>query len=344
MRCSQNRWNWPILLCVATAIDCGFDPFADAPPAGNPQGLCIVPPEAEAEDTSHPDQVVGDGSPASCTSEAFVSAVAAGGVITFNCGLTPATITLERTATIVGPTGRRVVIDGGGTVALSGGGHHRILYVNSCDPAHGWSTSDCAALGGAQLTLQNLTFVDGSARGLRPGGGGALFVAGAKLKVVNSRFFRNFCDDDHWDGGGGAIRIESLSRHQPVYVVGSTFGGRSDVGNVGSNGGALSTHNVASIMVLNSVLSDNAARPYIQSAGGGLYDLDGDLLSLCGVQMANNRADHGPGGAVFFGANGSQGVLSIIGSTLRNNPSESKPILAGIAGHAQIVVRDSTIE
>jgi hypothetical protein len=47
---------------------------------------CNIPEEAEPEDVSNPDQVIGTGTPESCTSAAFVQAVAQGGVITFNCG------------------------------------------------------------------------------------------------------------------------------------------------------------------------------------------------------------------------------------------------------------------
>ena len=71
-----------------------------APLAGNPDGMCAVPAEAGLADSASPTTVVGDGTPASCTSRAFVDAVADGGVITFDCGPDPVTITLEETAKI----------------------------------------------------------------------------------------------------------------------------------------------------------------------------------------------------------------------------------------------------
>ena len=109
--------------------------FADDwPEAGATDGLCTVPEEAQPVETSVPDQVVGDGTPASCTSQALVDAVAAGGVITFDCGPAPVTITLTETATVFNDTGPEIVIDGGGRVTLSGGGQRRILYMNTCDP------------------------------------------------------------------------------------------------------------------------------------------------------------------------------------------------------------------
>jgi hypothetical protein len=68
------------------------------PDFGNPNGHAPVPPAGHAVSTSHPNHVIGSGTPASCTSAAVVKAVAAGGIITFNCGPAPVTITLAATA------------------------------------------------------------------------------------------------------------------------------------------------------------------------------------------------------------------------------------------------------
>jgi hypothetical protein len=46
----------------------------------------------------HADHVVGHGTPGSCTSQAVVRAVAAGGVIAFSCGPRPVTIVMTATA------------------------------------------------------------------------------------------------------------------------------------------------------------------------------------------------------------------------------------------------------
>ena len=40
-------------------------------------------------------------------------------------------------------TSRRVVLDGGGLVTLSGGGKRRILYQDTCDQRQVWTTSHC---------------------------------------------------------------------------------------------------------------------------------------------------------------------------------------------------------
>ena len=207
-------------------------------------------------DSSSPDQVVGSGTPESCTSDAAIAAIAAGGVITFNCGPDPVMITLTETAKIFNNTGPEIVIDGGGLVTLSGGNQHRILYMNTCDQDLVWTTPDCANQDHPRLTVQNMTFVKGNASNSEPDGGGAVFARGGRFKIVNCRFFNNRCDDVGPDVGGGAVRVFDQYNDLPVYVVGSTFGGRSDLGNVGSNGGALSSIGV-SWKVINSLLSYN---------------------------------------------------------------------------------------
>jgi hypothetical protein len=82
------------------------------PDFGNTGGHAAVPQAGAAVNTSHPDRVIGAGTPASCTSAAVVRAVARGGVITFSCGPKPVTITMTATAKVVN-TSHQVVLDGG---------------------------------------------------------------------------------------------------------------------------------------------------------------------------------------------------------------------------------------
>ena len=92
---------------------------AQQPTPGNPAGTAAIPAGAGAVDTSAPDHVVGNGTPASCTSQAVVGAVAKGGVITFDCGPSPVTIKMSATAKVFNNR-PNVVIDGGGLVTLDG--------------------------------------------------------------------------------------------------------------------------------------------------------------------------------------------------------------------------------
>jgi hypothetical protein len=302
------------------------------PAAGNPKGHASVPAAARAADTAHPTRVIGKGTAASCTSQAVVAAVAAGGVITFSCGRGPVTITMTATAKIRNASGPRTVLDGGGKVTLSGGGKRRILYMNTCDRAQGWTTSHCNDQDHPRLTVQNLTFADGDATGQRVdgGGGGAIFVRGGRLNVFNARFVRNRCDATGPDLGGAAIRVLDQSHGLPVYIVNSTFGGAAGLGGVCANGGALSSIGVSWVM-LNSVLSynraigrgANPARGGTSGGGsGGAIYTDGNRFTvrIAGSIIENNHANEG-GGAVFFVSNDLTGTMSIEGSTLRHNPS-----------------------
>jgi hypothetical protein len=307
----------------------------DGPPAGNPDGKCNVPAEAQPEDVSSPRTVVGSGSADSCTGDKVVEAVAKGGVITFDCGPDPVTITLTQTAKVVNDTGPKIVIDGGGKVTLSGGGNVRILYQNTCDKAQKFTTSHCDNQDGPQLTVQNITFVDGNAKGIpndgELGGGGAIYARGGRLKVINARFFNNVCDDTGPDVGGAAIRAFMQYNGLPAYVVNTTFGGKDGLGNVCSNGGGLSSIGV-SYTVINSLFSynkaiGNGANPAKAGtpgggSGGAIYN-DGNTytLSLCGVNINNNTANEG-GGAIFFVSNDRSGSLVIDQSSLTANPSK----------------------
>ncbi|GAA0398820.1 hypothetical protein GCM10009530_58140 [Microbispora corallina] len=297
----------------------------------NANGTVPVPPAGRPVDTSHPSRVIGNGTPGSCTSRAVVAAVAKGGIIRFSCGPKPVTIRMTATAKVRNASAR-VVLDGGGKVTLSGGGVRRILYMNTCDKAQGWTTSHCDDQEQPRLTVQNLTFADGNATGQRTdgGGGGAIFVRGGRFTVVNSRFYRNRCDATGPDVGGAAIRVLDQSHDLPVYVVGSTFGGAPGKGGVCSNGGALSSIGV-SWVVLNSVLTynravgrgANPARGGTPGGGsGGAIYTDGNryTVRIAGSLIQGNSAREG-GGAIFFVSNDMTGTLRIERSALRNNHS-----------------------
>jgi hypothetical protein len=195
----------------------------------------------------------------SCTADAFIAAVAAGGIITFNCGPDPKTITLTKPAKVFNDKGPKIVIDGGGKVILSGGGTTRILYMNTCDKNQVWTTSHCDNQETPQLTVQNLTFANANSKNeTKYDGGGAIYASGGRLKVINSRFMNNVCADSGPDVGGGGIRAFEQYNNLPVYVVNSTFGGSDGAGNVCSNGGGISSIGV-SWTILNSLFSYNHA-------------------------------------------------------------------------------------
>jgi hypothetical protein len=228
------------------------------------------------------------------------------------------------------------------------------LYQNTCDEKQAWTTSHCDNQPYPELTVQNLTFANGNAKSTPEGSGGAIYASGGRLKIINSRFVNNVCADVGPDVGGGAVRALQQYNGQPVYVVGSTFGGATDSGNVCSNGGALSSIGV-SFTVLNSSFSDNkaigrGANPAQAGtpgggSGGAIYN-DGNTfrLSLCGTTIEHNHANEG-GGAIFFVSNDRSGQLTIESSTLRDNPSDKFENFPGmfVLAKADPTVTSSTV-
>ena len=308
------------------------------PPAryGNPNGHADVPPAGRAVSTAHPDHIIGDGTAASCTSAAVVQAVAMGGVITFNCGPEPVTITMSQTANIV--HGDLIVIDGGGKVTLSGGGRIRILDMDTCPGC--WEQS------GPHLIVQNIRFIDGYAgahqvSGSADYGGGAIFDQGGQLTVVNSAFVHNGCYQFGPDLGGGAIRAYGMDMDTPVYLTGDTFRG-----NTCSNGGAVSGL-YANFVLTNSLLAGNKAIGWGQNpaqagtpgggSGGGVYT-DGNNYNLIidDTVIRSDSAREG-GGAIFCVIDNGQGALTIENSDLHGNPSgefqDAPGIFDSLDGH-----------
>jgi hypothetical protein len=318
---------------------------AVVPDFGNPDGHLYVPPSGRAVDIGHPNHVIGDGRPASCTSAAVVRAVAAGGIITFHCGPNPVTIVMTRTASVI-KTRRLVVLDGGGLVTLSGGGKRRILYSDTC--AGTWSTDDCVDQPYPRIVVQNITFEDGyngthqaTCTANAPScwyggvdGGGAIYVEGGQFKAVNSQFLDNRCYGYGPDLGGGAIRALAQYDNRPVYITNDTFrDGRC------SNGGALSSISVQ-WDILNSEFTDNkaigwganpASRDTPGGGSGGAVYLDGrdDNVLIAGTVMDDDSAREG-GGAVFDVVDTGWGALTFNQSHLQDDVSGQFQTFPGV--------------
>lgn len=333
-----------------------FPPTPKGPSAGNPKGNYTIPEEAKAEDVSNPDHVIGNGTPESCTADAFINAVSKGGKIVFNCGSKPTTIVLDRPAKMFNAN-PDVVIDGGGLITLSGGGKTRILYMNTCDKVQGWTTSHCDNQSKPRLTVQNITFEKGNSKNEKQyDGGGAIWVRGGRFKVVHCRFFNNVCASTGPDVGGGAIRVFDQYNDLPVYVVNSTFGGEEGLGNIGSNGGAISSIGV-SWTIINSVFSHNKAignggNPEKAGtpgggSGGAIYnDWNEMTLSIYGSLIEKNKVN-AYGSAIFFVTNNHTGNIIIDNSKIINNIGGSwYPKFKGISMHSdtKCKVTNSTIK
>lgn len=261
----------------------GFDASYDSAAPPPPAATCALP--ATPVDTSKPTTVVGTGAAASCTEAALDAAVAKGGVVTFDCGSAPATITLTKEVPVTVDT----TIDGGKLVTLSGGKATRILHIKSA-----WNVAT------PLLTVQNLTFTDGFTTDVvntssTSQGGGAIFEDGGSLTVIDCTFTDNQCPTTGQDVSGGAINGQGVGT---LIVQGSTFSG-----NTGSNGGAIGTQD-ENVTVVNSTFTGNKATGTGGNPGnggdGGAMSYDGAKVSwtMCGDTFSGNSAN-ASGGAVF---------------------------------------------
>jgi hypothetical protein len=280
-------------------------------PPPDVDGAVIPPPSPTctppitAADTSTPTTVVGTGTAASCTEAALKTALTAGGIVTFNCGAAPATITV--TATIELPVNKNTVIDGGSTVTIDGGGTVRILD---------WNSPNYRATM-FSLTLQHITFAHGHAAGTMPyapaplpcssgyydGAGGALQMRDGVLHVIDATFLNNEAEPLGPDVGGGAIYLNgSLGG----VVTGSTF-----VNNSGSNAGAIGSLN-SELDVYDSDFEGNAA------LGFGANSNDASMCSVVATNGQNQVGSGGNAGAIGMDG-GSDGTHTFCGLTFTGN-------------------------
>ncbi len=234
--------------------------------------------------------VVGDGTPASCTSAVVAAAIAGdAAAVTFDCGAAAHSIVVDAELVV----DRDLIIDGGPLVdgaprvTLCGGGVRRIMRLASSFERDT-----------PRLTVQRLGFVDGNSPddGNDPAqGGGAIQRVGGSLEVIGCIFSNNRAPASGQDVAGGAIM--SIGGGDTV-IVDSAF-----VDNSASNGGALG--NLGNGLVVdNSRFDTNAATGSGGNPGnggnGGSISVDGEgrVVDLCGVDIVGSRAN-AFGGGIF---------------------------------------------
>jgi hypothetical protein len=279
---------------------------------GQPPPTCPAP--IQPVDTSSPNAVVGTGTAASCTEAALTAALAKGGVVTFDCGSAPVTIAVTAEVALKQDT----VIDGGGTVTLSGGGKTRILHLASA-----WNVTT------PKLTVQHLAFTGGFTTDVMntkatTQGGAAIFRDGGSLDVIDCQFTDNHCASTGQDVSGGAITSQGVGT---TTIVGSTF-----TNNSGSNGGAVG--NLGNVLtIVNSTFDHNGATGTDGNPGnggnGGAVVFDGSMTTetFCGSTFTNNTAG-AQGGAIFRVAYTGEPTV-VDQCTFDGNSSDPKVGLAG---------------
>ncbi len=232
--------------------------------------VCDVPEAWPIPDSK---RTVGDGSLESCSEEALRSAVEEGGFINFDCGEEQVVISVNSQIEV----GHKTVIDGEGRVTLNGKGQSRIFFVTSA------------------LSVRNLRFVNGNAKGKDENGGAVSGGWRSKLEVIGCLF-----EDNAADNAGGAV---SAGTGSELTVVSSQF-----VHNTSGYGGAIYSL-WSPLHIVNSEFTDNYTHV---NAGGGAIGTDGALdpayraeetvggkIEICGSLFQNNKA-WGAGGAAFL--------------------------------------------
>lgn len=233
---------------------------------------------------------VGTGSPASCTQAALDTALAGGGLVTFNCGADPVTITVTGTKVISPAT----TIDGGGKIILSGGNITGVLRV----PVS------------STLTLQNITITAGS--GVQGGAiksdgalvlsrtaivsntasqGGGVYSTGP-LTVTDSQFTANSALTISYSGGA---LYQELT---PAEIRRSTFSNNNSPG----YGGAIQT--LVTTTIVDSAFLSNTTT--VTGSGSAAIEVDGGLtatLTVDNSRFIGNRALGIAGGGDAAGIN-----------------------------------------
>jgi hypothetical protein len=254
---------------LVIAGGCGVHVNVLEPASASPCEVALGP-----IDTSHPDAVVGDGTPESCTEAALNAALETGGIIRFRCGPSPLTIPVTAEKVIL----RDTVLDGGSTVTLDGGGASRIFVVGA--------PGDRAA----SLTLQYLTLRGGhaamtpaSAGSSSRTGGGAIVQFGGTLLITDSVLADNEATASG-EAAGGAV----CSLGGRLAIARSSFDG-----NRAGSAGAVAA--LASELVLvRTRLTNNQAvgvgDGWQGIAGALLADQQGQSVAMCQVTMSGNRS------------------------------------------------------
>jgi predicted outer membrane repeat protein len=320
--------------CALVLAACGHHaghtdgaPMPDAPmvPLPPPPAPTCTPPVAPP-DTSHPTTVVGTGA-GTCTEAALASAVATGGIITFDCG---SNATIPITSTLALRTDIATSIDGGNQVTLDGGGTTQLMSFDHKN----------YRVNTTLLTVMNITLAHGKIAGTMPyapapapcsqgyydGYGGALYVRDGEVLIINTVFDGNTAEQLGPDVGGGALSLQGVLK---ATIIGSRF-----VNGLASNGGAIESLN-SDFDVYNTTFTNNTA------TGNGANSNDPSKCSVVATNGQNQVGSGGNGGAVAIDG-GSDGTHTFCGVTFQSNNAGAQA-LGGALGRTPDNAKQTTV-
>lgn len=197
-------------------------PTAPPPPTQRVNTPTPLPAPTHEAELEQADQVVGDGTSASCTAAALQKAVDKGGEVRFNCG-GQTTIFIDQTIEIT----ENIILDGNGIITLDG--RQDRLLIKTTDRLtvtfrnlrfqNGWTGQQGGALQIGfwnNLTVEASTFINNRSTKNEAAcdGGGAIFIGGGSVaRILNSHFEGNVANN-----GGGINSLRSQ-----LTVTGSSF-------------------------------------------------------------------------------------------------------------------------
>ena len=283
--------------------------------------LCLfMPGRVLAQATT----IVGDGTPASCTSAALASAIDAGGdTISFDCGLEPVTIA-GGPYTVAGA----VTIEGGGLITLSGENAHRHFVVTaeaSLRLANLMLAGGSAVEGGGSIHSEGALVLDtvvvhGNRTTGVDSGGGAIVNLGGTLTIFGSHFYNNAAAYT----GGAILQSDGVTIIEDSVIDGNSapvFGAIDSTGDLtirntmlrgnratAGDGGAVGVIG-GTARIEESLIEGNFAG----GGGGGVYispNYLGTMVTIQDTRITQNETD-----ATFAGSLGG-GILSGAGLTL----------------------------
>jgi sugar lactone lactonase YvrE len=275
--------------------------------------------------------VVGSGTPGSCTETALDLALYRGGSIRFNCG--PETVTIVITSEKVITT--HTTLDGGGRLILNGQSatrHFRVidtLLLHNIALSWGFSNdnggairndgtlvlvnsriaaSQSTASGGAIVSTGPLTIINSLLDTNQALNGGALYprFPGAPTTIINSVLEYNYATDTTYGWGGAILAWDGA----PVTIEGGEISN-----NVAQEGGGIYYFGNSVLTVRNGTwLHNNQAR----GSGGGIYKYSGTTL-LNNITLSGNEADFDGGGIANYSGGATLTDVTLNGNVAHGN-------------------------
>ena len=296
-----------------------------------PTAAATCPPERRSRTRRRPITSSATARPGAARAQAFVDAVAQGGVITFDCGPEPVTITLDATGEDLqrhGAEDRDRRRRQGHAERRRDDAHplHEHLRRGAGTGRRRTATtrttrsSPCRTSRSSTATRRARTSTTAAARSACAAGASRSSTRASSTTSATTRARTS---------AAPRCASSASTRASPVYVVNSTFGGADGFGNTCSNGGGLSSIGV-SWTIVNSLFSHNRAIGNGANPGAGGHARrrqrrrhlqrrqHDDALAVRHADRAQ-RGRTQDGSAIFFVSNDHSGNIVIDDSVIRNN-------------------------